>query len=38
LKPAKIVNTTVYTITIDLDSTGFSDYTRQGIIENIKVP
>jgi hypothetical protein len=28
LKPAKIVKTTVHAITIDLDSSKFSDYTR----------
>jgi len=38
LPPAKIVATTVYSITIELDSSKFSKYTRQGIVENVKVP
>lgn len=38
IKPAKILSTTIYGFTIELDSTGFGEYTRQGIVENIKVP
>lgn len=37
-QPIKVVDTTVQTVTLDLDSRGFSDYARQGIIENVKVP
>lgn len=36
--PYKIVATTVYTFTIDVDSSGWGDYTRQGVAENKKVP
>lgn len=38
LEPIKILQTTNFTVTLDIDSTSFSDYLRQGIIENIKVP
>jgi len=37
-KPLKIIATTTYTITLELNSTSFSDYQRQGIVENVKVP
>lgn len=37
-QPIKIVDTTVYTITLDIDSTKFADYSRQGYCENVKVP
>lgn len=37
-KPIKIMSTTVFTLTLDIDSTSFSDYERQGSIENVKVP
>ena len=36
--PLKVIDTTVYTITVELNSSGFSDYLRQGIVENVKVP
>jgi ubiquitin-activating enzyme E1 len=36
-KPIKIIATTVFTITLDIDSTSFGDYVRQGVVENIKV-
>jgi ubiquitin-activating enzyme E1 len=36
--PIKVIDTTPTTVTLELDSTGFSDYTRQGLIENVKVP
>lgn len=35
--PYKIIKTTKHTFTLELDSTGFSDYTKQGIVENKKV-
>lgn len=38
LKPAKVLKTTPFTFVLELDSTNFSDYTRQGICEDIKVP
>jgi ubiquitin-activating enzyme E1 len=38
LPPAKIVATTRYTFTLELDSNKFSAYTRQGVVENVKVP
>ena len=38
ITPAKIVGTSSHAFTLDLDSSAFSDYTRQGIVENIKVP
>ena len=37
-EPIKIVATAKNSITLELDSTGFSDYKRQGIVENVKVP
>jgi len=37
-KPIKIIATNPKTITLELDSTGFGDYFRQGIVENVKVP
>ena len=37
-KPIKVLDTTVTTVTLDIDSTTFNDYARQGIIENVKVP
>lgn len=37
-QPIKIVATTTFTLTLDIDSTGFGDYTRQGYLENVKVP
>jgi len=37
-EPIEILSTTVYTITLKLDSSKFTDYLRQGTIENIKVP
>lgn len=37
-KPIKVLDTTPQTVTLDLDSRNFSDYVRQGIIENVKVP
>ena len=37
-KPIKITGTTTFTITLDLDSSSFSDYQRQGVVENQKVP
>lgn len=36
--PYKIIGTTVFTFDIEVDSTGWGDYTRQGIVENKKVP
>lgn len=30
--------TNVYSMKLDLDSSGFGDYTRQGVVENTKVP
>lgn len=36
--PFKIIGTTVYTITLEVDSSGWGDYTRQGVVENKKVP
>jgi ubiquitin-activating enzyme E1 len=37
-QPIEIVSCTPNTITLDLDSTAFSEYTRQGVVENVKVP
>ena len=37
-EPIKIVGTTIHTFTLELDSTKFKDYTRQGLVENVKVP
>jgi ubiquitin-activating enzyme E1 len=37
-KPIKIIATDPKTITLELDSSKFGDYTRQGIVENVKVP
>jgi ubiquitin-activating enzyme E1 len=38
LKPAKVIKTTPFTFVLELNSTSFSDYSRQGVCENIKVP
>lgn len=38
LEPKKIVDTRPFTFTLDLDSTGFSDYKINGTCENVKVP
>ena len=38
MKPVKITATTVHTITLELDSSAFDDYVRQGVVENVKVP
>lgn len=38
LPPAKIVSTKSHSFVIDLDSRQFGDYTRQGTVENKKVP
>jgi ubiquitin-activating enzyme E1 len=35
--PFKIIATTKHTFTIELDSSSFGDYTRQGVVENKKV-
>jgi len=37
-KPMKIKSATPFTFTLECDSTGFSDYVRQGVAENVKVP
>lgn len=37
-QPIKIIDATTYTLTLDIDSSTFGDYLRQGIVENIKVP
>lgn len=37
-EPVKVVGVTSHTITLELDSRGFSDYARQGAVENQKVP
>lgn len=37
-KPLKIVSTGKHDFTVELDSTGFSDYIRQGVVEDQKVP
>lgn len=37
-QPIKIVDTTTFTLTLDIDSRAFGDYTRQGVVENVKVP
>ena len=34
----KIIKTTKHTFTLELDSSSFGDYTRQGLVENKKVP
>lgn len=36
--PIKISAVTTFTFTLELDSSNFHDYTRQGLVENIKVP
>ena len=36
--PLKIVATGKHDFTVELDSTGFNDYTRQGVVEDQKVP
>jgi ubiquitin-activating enzyme E1 len=36
-KPIKVLDTTVYTLTLEVDSRQFSDYVRQGVVENVKV-
>lgn len=38
IEPIKILKTTNFAIILDIDSSSFSDYLRQGIIENVKVP
>lgn len=35
--PFKIIKTTKHTFTLELDSSGFGDYTKQGVVENKKV-
>ena len=37
-KPLKIIATGKHDFTVELDSTGFSDYIRQGVVEDQKVP
>lgn len=37
MQPVRITATTTFTITLDLDSTSFGDYERQGLVENVKV-
>lgn len=37
-KPIKVIDTTVFTITLEIDSSNFGNYTRQGVVENVKVP
>lgn len=36
--PFKVIKTTPFTVELELDSTGFNEYSRQGTIENVKVP
>jgi ubiquitin-activating enzyme E1 len=36
--PHKIVSTKPHSFVLDVDSTGFSEYSRQGVVENVKVP
>ena len=36
--PFKIIKTTKHTFTLELDSSNFGEYTRQGLVENKKVP
>lgn len=38
LQPAKVTKTTPFTFVLELNSTGFTDYARQGVCEDIKVP
>lgn len=38
LKPAKVLKTTPFTFTLELDSSAFGDYKLQGVCENVKVP
>ena len=35
--PYKIISTKPHSFVLELDSRGFSDYTRQGVVENVKV-
>lgn len=37
-EPRKVLKTTPFTFELELNSTSFSDYTRQGVCEDIKVP
>ena len=37
-QPIKIIATDPKTFTLELDSSKFGDYTRQGLVENVKVP
>lgn len=36
--PLKIIGTGKHDFTVELDSSGFADYTRQGVVEDQKVP
>jgi ubiquitin-activating enzyme E1 len=36
--PYKVIKTTKHTFTLELDSSAFGDYTKQGIVENKKMP
>ena len=36
--PYKILSTKLHSFDIELDSSSFGDYTRQGVVENAKVP
>jgi hypothetical protein len=36
-EPLKILSTKKDSFVVELDSSGFSDYTRQGVVENVKV-
>jgi len=36
--PIKIIKTTPFTFVLDIDSSKFGDYARQGTVENVKVP
>ncbi len=38
LPPTKITTIDGFSFKLDIDSTSFSAYTRQGLVENIKVP
>jgi len=38
IKPVKIIAVTTFTFTLELDSSKFAEYSRQGTVENVKVP
>lgn len=37
-EPLKIISVTKHSFNLEINSTDFKDYVRQGVVENVKVP